>query len=159
MEVKTMTAFVTIDGVDGVGKTTTARLLATSRGFQYYKSPSGPFEDLRKEVEEFVEDLLMDPSGLFFSMITHGGATLSPQKRECKPIQTTWCVILESELVGSSDTFVYLRRGRDSNPRTSFPVNTLAVCCIRPLCHLSRFFCRVSRSGRIPRSMIKITRS
>lgn len=30
-----------------------------------------------------------------------------------------------------------LRRGRDSNPRTGFPVNTLAVCCIRPLCHLS----------------------
>ena len=29
------------------------------------------------------------------------------------------------------------RRGRDSNPRTSCPVNTLAVCPIRPLWHLS----------------------
>lgn len=48
-----MTAFVTIDGVDGVGKTTVARLLAATSGFQYYKSPSGPFEDLRKEVDKY----------------------------------------------------------------------------------------------------------
>ncbi len=30
-----------------------------------------------------------------------------------------------------------LRRGRDSNPRSSYPDSNLAGCCIRPLCHLS----------------------
>ncbi len=52
-----MSIFVSIDGVDGVGKTTTARLLAASRGFQYYKSPSGPFEDLRKEVDKYASPI------------------------------------------------------------------------------------------------------
>src|SRR3989344_6329818 len=31
----------------------------------------------------------------------------------------------------------FVRRGRDSNPRTGFPVNNLAGCSIRPLWHLS----------------------
>lgn len=43
--------FVTIDGVDGVGKTTVTKLLAADGSFQYYKSPSGPFAQLRKEVD------------------------------------------------------------------------------------------------------------
>lgn len=48
-----MVLFISVEGVDGVGKTTVARLLAASHGFQYYKSPSGPFEDLRKEVDKY----------------------------------------------------------------------------------------------------------
>ena len=42
--------FISLDGVDGVGKTTVALLLA-EQGFQYYKSPSGPFAELRKEID------------------------------------------------------------------------------------------------------------
>ena len=34
-----------------------------------------------------------------------------------------------------------MRRGRDSNPRTVFTVNTLAGCPIRPLWHLSNSCC------------------
>ena len=33
----------------------------------------------------------------------------------------------------------HMRRGWDSNPRTPFEVNTLAVCCFQPLSHLSKF--------------------
>lgn len=43
--------FVSLDGVDGVGKTTVAKLLAADGSFQYIKSPSGPFAQLRKEVD------------------------------------------------------------------------------------------------------------
>lgn len=48
-----MDTFISIDGVDGVGKTTVAKLLAADGDFQYYKSPSGPFEALRKEVDGY----------------------------------------------------------------------------------------------------------
>ena len=43
--------FVSIEGVDGVGKTTVAKLLAADGSFQYHKSPSGHFAQLRKEVD------------------------------------------------------------------------------------------------------------
>ncbi len=43
--------FVSIDGVDGVGKTTVAKLLAADGSFQYHKSPTSPFAQLRKEVD------------------------------------------------------------------------------------------------------------
>jgi thymidylate kinase len=43
--------FVSLDGVDGVGKTTVARLLVTNGSFQYHKSPAGPFAQLQKEVD------------------------------------------------------------------------------------------------------------
>jgi len=43
--------FVTLDGVDGIGKTTVAKLLAADGSFQYHKSPAGPFAQLRKEVD------------------------------------------------------------------------------------------------------------
>ncbi len=43
--------FVSLDGVDGVGKTTVAKILAADGSFQYLKSPSGPFAELRKEVD------------------------------------------------------------------------------------------------------------
>src|SRR3989344_2263770 len=43
--------FISLDGVDGVGKTTVARLLAADDSFQYHKSPAGPFAQLRKEVD------------------------------------------------------------------------------------------------------------
>lgn len=48
---KNTNVFVTIDGVDGVGKTTVAQLLASDGMFHYYKSPAGPFAQLRKEVD------------------------------------------------------------------------------------------------------------
>lgn len=43
--------FVSLEGVDGVGKTTVAKLLAAEGIFQYHKSPSGPFAQLRKEID------------------------------------------------------------------------------------------------------------
>lgn len=43
--------FISLDGVDGVGKTTVAKLLAADGSFQYHKSPAGPFAQLRKEVD------------------------------------------------------------------------------------------------------------
>jgi dTMP kinase len=43
--------FIVLDGVDGVGKTTVAQLLAADGSLQYYKSPAGPFAQLRKEVD------------------------------------------------------------------------------------------------------------
>lgn len=43
--------FISLDGVDGVGKTTVAKLLATDESFQYHKSPAGPFAQLRKEID------------------------------------------------------------------------------------------------------------
>jgi len=49
--VKNAKVFITIDGVDGVGKTTVAQLLASDGAFHYYKSPAGPFAQLRKEVD------------------------------------------------------------------------------------------------------------
>lgn len=52
-----MNTFVSIDGVDGVGKTTVAKLLAAGGDFQCYKSPSGPFEALRKEVDKYASPI------------------------------------------------------------------------------------------------------
>jgi len=52
-----MNIFVSIDGVDGVGKTTVSQRLAEECGFQYYKSPSGPFEALRKEVDKYASPI------------------------------------------------------------------------------------------------------
>lgn len=49
---KNTNVFITIDGVDGVGKTTVAQLLASDGSFHYYKSPAGPFAQLRKEVDD-----------------------------------------------------------------------------------------------------------
>lgn len=43
--------FISLEGVDGVGKTTVAKLLAADGSFQYHKSPSGPFAQLRKEID------------------------------------------------------------------------------------------------------------
>lgn len=43
--------FASIDGVDGTGKTTVAKLLSIDGSFRYYKSPGGPFTQLRKEVD------------------------------------------------------------------------------------------------------------
>ncbi len=43
--------FITLDGVDGVGKTTVAKLIAERFAFKYYKSPSGEFATLRSKIE------------------------------------------------------------------------------------------------------------
>jgi len=49
--------FISLDGVDGVGKTTVAKLLAVDGSFQYHKSPAGPFAQLRKEVDAHASPL------------------------------------------------------------------------------------------------------
>jgi thymidylate kinase len=43
--------FISIDGVDGVGKTTVAKLLGADKQFQYHKSPAQPFAQLRTEID------------------------------------------------------------------------------------------------------------
>lgn len=48
---KTEHIFISLDGVDGVGKTTVAKFLVADKSFQYHKSPAGPFAQLRKEVD------------------------------------------------------------------------------------------------------------
>ena len=39
------------------------------------------------------------------------------------------------------------RKGRDSNPRSSYPDASLARTCIRPLCHLSTLFLNYLRTA------------
>jgi dTMP kinase len=48
-----MGIFISIDGVDGVGKTTAARRIAAKLGYKYYKSPAKEFAELRKEVDKY----------------------------------------------------------------------------------------------------------
>jgi len=48
---RTGNVFVSLEGVDGVGKTTVAKLIVAGGGFQYHKSPAGPFAALREEVD------------------------------------------------------------------------------------------------------------
>ena len=43
--------FVAIEGIDGAGKTTCAKLLAREITAHYYKTPSGIFERLRSQIE------------------------------------------------------------------------------------------------------------
>ena len=52
-----MNTFISLDGVDGVGKTTVAKLLATDGVFRYHKSPAGPFAQLREEVDNHATPL------------------------------------------------------------------------------------------------------
>ncbi len=46
-----MGILITLDGVDGTGKSTVAQLLAVDGGYHYYKTPSGRFEQLRSEID------------------------------------------------------------------------------------------------------------
>ena len=43
--------FISLEGVDGTGKTSVAKILAADGTFQYYKSPNGAFSQLRAEVD------------------------------------------------------------------------------------------------------------
>lgn len=52
-----MGIFVTLDGVDGTGKSTIGRLLAIDGKYQYYKTPSGPFSQLRGQVDKHATPL------------------------------------------------------------------------------------------------------
>lgn len=49
--------FISLDGVDGVGKTTVSKILAIDESFRYHKSPTGPFAQLRKEVDAHASPL------------------------------------------------------------------------------------------------------
>ena len=43
--------FIVIDGIDGVGKTTVAKMLVRQTGACYYKTPSGIFEKMRLDID------------------------------------------------------------------------------------------------------------
>ena len=43
--------FIAIEGVDGVGKTTCAKMLAKKLTARYYKTPSGIFEKVRIKID------------------------------------------------------------------------------------------------------------
>ncbi len=47
------------------------------------------------------------------------------------------------EKVEDKADFAQMRKGRDSNPGNPFEFNTLAVCCFRPLSHLSKIFIKL----------------
>lgn len=67
--------FVSIEGVDGVGKTTVAKRLADRLSATYYKTPSGPFELIRQEV-----DRICDPITRFrfyLSAVSYASADIS----------------------------------------------------------------------------------
>jgi thymidylate kinase len=53
--------FICIEGVDGVGKSTVARKLATAIGGVYYKTPPPPFDSIRGVVDKNA-----DPSARFY---------------------------------------------------------------------------------------------
>ena len=57
MKKQSSSILISLEGVDGVGKTTVAKILSKDGSFQYYKSPSGPFAQLRKEVDEHATPL------------------------------------------------------------------------------------------------------
>lgn len=67
-----MNIFVSLDGVDGVGKTTIAKLLTSDGSFVYFKSPSGIFQQLRSEV-----DSIANPLGryCFYRLATQSDST------------------------------------------------------------------------------------
>lgn len=50
-----MPIFITVDGIDGVGKTTACKLLAERIGAVYYKTPGEPFASLRHHVDQNID--------------------------------------------------------------------------------------------------------
>lgn len=52
-----MPSFITLDGVDGVGKTTVSKALAEALGAVYFKSPSSPFDKMRADVDKVADPL------------------------------------------------------------------------------------------------------
>jgi dTMP kinase len=52
-----MPSFITVDGVDGVGKTTICKTIAEATGAYYFKSPSSPFNDMRATVDKIADPL------------------------------------------------------------------------------------------------------
>ncbi len=49
--------FLVIEGIDGAGKTTCAKILAEKLNAYYYKTPPGIFEKIRPEIEIFSDPL------------------------------------------------------------------------------------------------------
>ena len=49
--------FVVIEGIDGVGKTTTARLVAQILSGEYYRTPSTPFDAIRAAIDHRADSL------------------------------------------------------------------------------------------------------
>lgn len=46
-----MHPFICVEGIDGVGKSTVARKLATALGGVYYKTPPPPYDSIRAEID------------------------------------------------------------------------------------------------------------
>ena len=76
-------------------------------------------EDLKKH--KVLEKLLLN-------------ATIENQKMASYKLKQPYQIL---EKVEDKADFTQMRRGRDSNPGTILPVNTLAVCRFRPVSHLS----------------------
>ena len=52
-----MALFISIDGVDGVGKTTACKTLAEEMGAHYLKSPLAPFDEMRGHVDKQINPM------------------------------------------------------------------------------------------------------
>lgn len=80
---KTTNVFVSIDGADGVGKTTVAKILASDGSFRYHKSPAGPFAQLRKEVDAHATPL---ERYCFYRLATQYDSVQVSQSLETTPV-------------------------------------------------------------------------
>ena len=65
--------FIAIEGIDGVGKSTCAKLLAEKMSAYYYKTPSGIFEKVRTTI-----DISVDPYTRFIFYL--GGTLYASEK-------------------------------------------------------------------------------
>jgi len=67
--------FVVIDGIDGAGKTTAARMLAGQLGAHYYKTPSGIFERMRADIEALKDNLVR--FSFYLTAVIHDSAEIA----------------------------------------------------------------------------------
>lgn len=84
--------FIAIEGIDGVGKSTCAKLLAEKISAYYYKTPSGIFEKICTSI-----DVSVDPYARF---IFYLGATLYASE-EIKNIVTRQPVVCDRYLLST----------------------------------------------------------
>ena len=68
-------SFICVEGIDGVGKSTVARKLATALGGIYYKTPPAPFDSIRAEIDrrsDAAARLYFYVSAVFFASLEIG---------------------------------------------------------------------------------------